>query len=107
MCFISVLKNVEMNVDNAEDCGGDDIRIVVVQGSKRCTIKQKDAYKVKLVFQGVELLLPFCACFFQVHNHCTEVHFSSFFSGGFITAIVVNPPESTSVHRFKSTILEN
>ena len=23
--------------------------------------------------------------------HCTEVHFSSFFSGGYITAIVVNP----------------
>ena len=34
---------------------------------------------------------------------CTEVRFSSFFSGGFITAIVVNPPERqlakrTSVH---------
>ena len=25
--------------------------------------------------------------------HCTEVRFSSFFSGGFIIAIVVNPPE--------------
>ena len=25
--------------------------------------------------------------------HCTEVQFSSFFSCGFITAIVVNPPE--------------
>ena len=24
---------------------------------------------------------------------CTEVRFASFFSGGFITAIVVNPPE--------------
>jgi len=24
---------------------------------------------------------------------CTEVHFYSFFSGGFIAAIVVNPPE--------------
>ena len=24
---------------------------------------------------------------------CTEVRFSSFFSGGFITAIVANPPE--------------
>ena len=24
---------------------------------------------------------------------CTEVHFVSFFSGGFINAIVVNPPE--------------
>ena len=24
-------------------------------------------------------------------KHCTEVRFSSFFSGGFITAIVVNP----------------
>ena len=61
MCFISVLKDVEMNIDNAEDCGGYDIKIVVVQGSKRCTIKQKDAYKVKLVFQGVESLLLFYA----------------------------------------------
>ena len=26
-------------------------------------------------------------------NHCTVVYFASFFSGGFITAIVVNPPE--------------
>ncbi len=36
-------------------------------------------------------------------QHCTEVHFASFLSGGFITVIVVNPPESklakrTSVH---------
>ena len=36
-------------------------------------------------------------------NHCTEMHFSSFFSGGFITAIVVNQQERklakhTSVH---------
>ena len=26
-------------------------------------------------------------------DHCTEVRFASFFSGGFITAIVVNPSE--------------
>ena len=26
-------------------------------------------------------------------QHCTEVHLNSFLSGGFITAIVVNPPE--------------
>ena len=36
-------------------------------------------------------------------THCTEVHFASFLSGGFITAIVVNPPERklakrTTVH---------
>ena len=36
-------------------------------------------------------------------HHCTEVHFASFLSGGFITVIVVNPPERklakrTSVH---------
>ena len=29
----------------------------------------------------------------QNSNQCTEVRFSSFFSGGFITAIVVNPSE--------------
>ena len=50
-----------MNVDNAEDCGGYDIKVVVVQGSKRCTVNHKDAHRVKLVFQGVELLLPFYA----------------------------------------------
>ena len=38
-----------------------------------------------------------------VYQHCTEVRFASFFSGGFITAIVVNSPERrlarrTSVH---------
>jgi len=37
----------------------------------------------------------------------TEVHFASLFSGGFITAIVVNPPERklakhTSVQRVKA-----
>ena len=36
-------------------------------------------------------------------SQCTEVRFASFLSGGFITAIVVNPPEKkvakrTSVH---------
>ena len=35
--------------------------------------------------------------------HCTEVRFASFLSGGFITAILVNPPKMkqakrTSVH---------
>ena len=43
--------------------------------------------------------------------HRTEVRFTSFLSGGFITAIVVNPPERklakrTSVHWFNSAILE-
>jgi hypothetical protein len=36
-------------------------------------------------------------------THCTKVRFASFQSGGFITVLVVNPPESklakrTSVH---------
>jgi hypothetical protein len=26
-------------------------------------------------------------------SHLTELHFASFFSGGFVTIIVVNPPE--------------
>ena len=34
-----------------------------------------------------------CILKFPVLRHCTEVRFTSFFSGGFITAIVVNPPE--------------
>ena len=58
-----------MNVDNAEDCGGYDIKIVVVQGSKRCTVIPKDAHKVKLVFLGVESLLPFCVWFFLAYIH--------------------------------------
>jgi hypothetical protein len=32
-------------------------------------------------------------------THCTEVRFASFLSGGLITAIVVNPPESKLVKR--------
>ena len=32
-------------------------------------------------------------------THCTEVHFVSFFSGEFITAIVVNPPERKRAKR--------
>ena len=31
--------------------------------------------------------------------HCTDVRFASFFSSGFITAIVVNPPESSLAQR--------
>ena len=32
-------------------------------------------------------------------SQCTEVHFASFLSGGFITAIVVNPPEMNLAKR--------
>ena len=32
-------------------------------------------------------------------NHCTDVHFNSLFFGGFITNIVVNPPERKQVKR--------
>ena len=31
--------------------------------------------------------------YFFSNRQCTEVRFASFLSGGFITAIVVNPPE--------------
>ena len=46
----------------------------------------------------------------QLRN-CTEVRFASFLSGGFITAILVNPPERklakrTSVHWFEKYIVE-
>ena len=73
MCLILVLKAAEMNMDNAEDCGGYDIKVVVVQGSKRCTINHKDAHKVKLVFLVVESLLPFCALFFPAYDHWSSV----------------------------------
>ena len=41
--------------------------------------------------------------FKSAQGHCTEVLFASFISGGFITAMVINPPERkptkrTSVH---------
>ena len=35
----------------------------------------------------------------QNSNQCTEVRFSSFFSGGFINDIAVNPPERKLVKR--------
>jgi hypothetical protein len=43
-------------------------------------------------------------------THCTEIRFASFFSGGFITAIVVNPPERklakcTSVHYISEDLM--
>ena len=43
-------------------------------------------------------------------RHCTEVRFASFLSGGFITAIVVNPPERklakrTSVKWYATSVL--
>jgi hypothetical protein len=47
MCLTLVLKAAELNVDNAEDCGGYDIKVVVVQGSKKCTVNHKDAHKVQ------------------------------------------------------------
>ena len=44
-----------------------------------------------------------------VTQRCTEVRFANFLSGGFITVIVVNPPEEklkkrTSVRCFKSLL---
>ena len=35
----------------------------------------------------------------QNTDHCTEVRFASFLSGGFITAILVNPPERKQAKR--------
>ena len=37
---------------------------------------------------------------------CTEVHFASFLSGGFITAIVVNPPERKLAKRTSVECIE-
>jgi hypothetical protein len=48
---------------------------------------------------ALKLLLGFsqqfqkCAQIQMFLIHCTEVRFASFLSGGFITAIVVNPPK--------------
>ena len=35
----------------------------------------------------------------KVANHCPEVHFASFLSGGFTTMAVINPPERKLVKR--------
>ena len=39
-------------------------------------------------------------------HHCTEVRFASFLSGGFIIAIVVNPPERKPAKRPSHTVLK-
>jgi uncharacterized membrane protein len=50
-------------------------------------VKQKSLHKVLLHRNFVTFY--FCAS----RNQCTEVRFANFLSGGFITAIVVNPAE--------------
>ena len=57
---------------------------------KKCRRKKFPIHKRVIVLQ-------------QYSEHCTEVHFSSFLSGGFTTMAVINPPERklakrTSVH---------
>ena len=52
-----------------------------------------------------DTMSPFYLLWDDILGHCTEVGFACFLSGGFITAIVVNPPERklakrTSVHCF-------
>ena len=39
--------------------------------------------------------------------HCTEVHFASFLSCGFITAIVVNPPDGNWQNTSLCTVLNS
>ena len=50
-----------------------------------------------------------CTCMIiEIHFiECTEVQFASFFSGGFITAIVVNPPERRLTKRTSVQCHEN
>ena len=58
-----------------------------------------------------------CTHIWGLISYCTEVRFASFLSGGFITAIIVNPPESklskrTSLYwlqiaRYNSLILDH
>ena len=33
-----------MNIDTAENCGGYDIKVTLIQGDKRCTVSPKDAH---------------------------------------------------------------
>ena len=64
---------------------------------------------------GIAIQRGFSACILEtvkirqskINSRCTEVRFASFFSGGFTTMIVINPPERklakrTSVHWFKN-----
>ena len=50
---------------------------------------QLDGYNFKTKYVFVSLFV----CLFLGFTHYNEVPFSSFFSGGFITTIVVDPPE--------------
>ena len=52
---------------------------------------------------GLNLKKRLTLCRMQATAHCTEVRFASFFSGGFTTMTVLNPPERklakrTTVH---------
>ena len=59
--------------------------------TKLCT-DFKHAYDNSKLPRGTKSEV-YLKCLTLATVHCTEVRFASFFSGGFITAIVVNPPE--------------
>ena len=61
---------------------------MVLQNYKK--IIEITAIMIYIVALGVGLK---CRRKVHLNTQCTEVSFASFLSGGFITAIVVNPPE--------------
>ena len=65
------------------------------QSNPTWTFFLKKRLSISVLIQGKKLfqkISPKCPGNVTV-DHCTEVRFASLFSGGFITAIVVNPPE--------------
>ena len=64
-----------------------------------CNVKKNLLYRT-LIFVK-QKILSFEAV--RAHNHCTEVRFANFLSGGFTIMAVIDPPEKklakhTSVH---------
>ena len=54
-----------------------------------------------------QLILMFPSEFGHTSNHSTEMGFASFLSGGFITAIVLNPPERKLAKRTSVNCITN
>ena len=69
-------------------------------------------HRVSFLKLSLMFLQTYCSLEPLALLHCTEVRFASFFSGGFITAIVVNSPERklakhNSVHCISSKYVFN
>ena len=74
---VKLLKGTHLQIIWFHSCGFDSCQFY--PNSKKCELGP------------VVLKLQICV---GISHKCTEVRFASFLSGGFITALIVNPPES-------------